>query len=127
MADTLPPRVLTNITAARTTIPEAADASLPPPSFTPVTTVKDAPAEVCAALGPTLGLAASHHASAQDAAATGTDQGSFLDAPPPLLTDTDIAMTVCGALLGVVAVLSYVGEWGEGRGGGGVAERREVA
>ncbi|GAB0497706.1 hypothetical protein MMPV_009043 [Pyropia vietnamensis] len=106
VADATPPRVLANITAARTTFPDVADASLPSPSFTPVTTVEDAPAEVCAALGPTLGLAASHHASAQDAAATGTDQGSFLDTPPPLLTDTDIAMTVCGALLGVVAVLS---------------------
>lgn len=87
---------------------------LPPLAFTPVTTVGDTPADVCAELGPSLGLAASYHASGQDAAATGSDHGSFLDEPPPLLTDTDIAMTVCGALLGVVAVLSYVEGWGGG-------------
>lgn len=106
MADANPPRVVENITSSRTTTPESVDATLPPPSFTPVTTDGDLPAEVCAELGPSLGLAASYHASAQDAAATGSDHGSFLDEPPPLLTDTDIAMTVCGALLGVVAVLS---------------------
>ncbi|OSX80090.1 hypothetical protein BU14_0058s0002 [Porphyra umbilicalis] len=101
-----PPPLLPNASTVAVTEPSLAAATAALPRFTPVTTADGPHAEVCGALGSTLGLAAAFHASAQDAAATGSDYDSFLDEPPVLLSDTDIAMTVCGAILGVVAVLS---------------------